>query len=92
MPIMDAATIWSAAGALGAIAVAGAAVWAARQSQNAAVQPDAAVGSRAAIERERRHDELDPEFWVNFTEPTPTTRTCKRHSRVAPWNLSQGVR
>jgi len=68
MPVMEAATIWSAVGALGTVAAASVAAWAARQSHNSAVQANAAAGSLAAIERGRRHDELAPEFELKFTE------------------------
>ncbi len=73
MPIMDAATIWSAVGALGAVAAASVAAWAARQSHNAAVEANAAAGSLAAIERGRRHDELAPEFELKFAETGPSS-------------------
>jgi hypothetical protein len=68
MRIMDAATLWAAVGALGAVVTAGIAAWAARQSHDAAVQANAAAGSLAAIERGRRHDELAPVFDLKFTE------------------------
>jgi hypothetical protein len=64
MPVMDAATIWAA---VGAVAAAGIAAWAARQSRDAAIQANAAAGTLAAIERGRRHDELAPEFELKFT-------------------------
>ncbi len=50
MPVMDAATLWAAAGAVGTIAAAGIAAWAARQSHDAAVQANAAAELLAAIE------------------------------------------
>jgi hypothetical protein len=50
MPIMDAATIWAAVGAVGAVAAAGIAAWAARQSHDAATQANAAAGTLAAID------------------------------------------
>jgi hypothetical protein len=68
MPVMDAATLWAAAGAVGTIAAAGIAAWAARQSHDAAVQANAAAASLAAIERGRRHDEVAPVFDLTFTE------------------------
>ena len=79
MPIMEAATIWSAVGALGAVAAASVAAWAARQSHSSAVQANAAAGSLAAIERGRRHDELAPEFELKFTE----TGSSSANLRVA---------
>lgn len=39
---MDAATVWAAVGALGTVAAAGIAAWAARQSRNAAQQANSA--------------------------------------------------
>src|ERR1017187_5185773 len=68
MPVMDAATVWAAVGALGAVAAAGIAAWAARQSRNAARQSNSAAETLAAIERGRRHDELAPEFELKFTD------------------------
>jgi hypothetical protein len=52
---------------VGAVAAAGIAAWAARQSRDAATQANAAAGTLAAIERGRRHDELAPEFELKFT-------------------------
>lgn len=66
MPVMDAATVWAAVGALGTVAAAGIAAWAARQSRNAAQQAYSAAETLAAIERGRRHDELAPEFELKF--------------------------
>jgi hypothetical protein len=71
MPIVDAATIWAAVGALGTVTAAGIAAWAARQSHDAAGQANAAAGSLAAIERGRRHDELAPDFEVKFSGTGP---------------------
>jgi len=68
MRIMDAATLWAAAGAVGTAVAAGIAAWAARQSHDAAVQANAAAASLAAIERGRRHDEVAPVFDMTFTE------------------------
>jgi hypothetical protein len=61
---MDAAVIWSAVGALGTVAAAGVAAWAARQSRSSAQQANAAAGTLAEIERDRRHSELTPRFRV----------------------------
>ncbi len=68
MPVMDAATVWTAVEALAGAAAAGIAAWAARQSRNAAQQANAAAEALAAIERGRRHDELAPEFELKFTD------------------------
>lgn len=68
IPIMDAATVWAAVGALGTVTAAGIAAWAARQSRNAAQQANSAAEALAAIERGRRHDELAPEFELKFTD------------------------
>lgn len=68
MPVMDAATVWAAVGALGTVVTAGIAAWAARQSHDAATQANAAAEALAAIERGRRHDELAPEFELKFTD------------------------
>jgi hypothetical protein len=67
MPVMDAATVWVAVGALGAVAAADIAAWAARQSRDAAQQANSAAETPTAIERGRRHDELAPEFELKFT-------------------------
>lgn len=61
---MDAGVIWSAVGALGTVAAAGIAAWAARQSRSSAQQANTAAGTLAAIERDRRHSELTPRFRV----------------------------
>jgi len=65
---MDATVIWAAVGALGTIVAAGVAAWAARQSRNSAKEANAAAGTLATIERDRRHDELAPEFELKFTD------------------------
>ena len=67
MPVMDAATVCVAVGALGAVAAADIAAWAARQSRDAAQQANSAAETPTAIERGRRHDELAPEFELKFT-------------------------
>jgi hypothetical protein len=77
MPIMDATIIWAAVGALGTVAAAGVAAWAARQSHNAAIEASAAAGSLAAIERGRRHDELAPEFELTFAETGPNSANLR---------------
>jgi hypothetical protein len=65
---VDAATVWPAVAAIGTLAAAGVAAWAARQSSHSAAKSNAAAGTLATIERDRRHDELDPEFKLEFTE------------------------
>jgi hypothetical protein len=65
---MDTATAWSAVGAVGTLVAAGVAAWAARQSHHSAAEANAAAGTLAAIERDRRHDELAPAFELRFTE------------------------
>ena len=67
---MDAATVWSAIAAIGTLAAVGVAAWAARQSSNSAAKSNAAAETLATIERDRRHDELAPEFELKFTETT----------------------
>lgn len=68
---MDAVTAWSAVGALATVAAAGVAAWAARQSRNSAKEANMAAGSLAAIERDRRHEELTPVFELKFAETGP---------------------
>lgn len=70
-PVMDAVTAWSAVGALATVAAAGVAAWAARQSRNSAKEANMAAGSLAAIERDRRHEELTPVFELKFAETGP---------------------
>lgn len=76
IPLMDAATTWAAVGALGTVAAAGIAAWAARQSKESAAEANAAADSLAAIERGRRHDEVSPEF-----EPPCAGTTSPRQTR-----------
>jgi hypothetical protein len=64
---MDTTVIWTAVGALGVVVAAGVAAWAARQSRDSAIKANAAAETLAAIERDRRHDELAPEFAMKFT-------------------------
>jgi hypothetical protein len=61
---MDVGVVWSAVGALGTVAAAGIAAWAARQSRSSAHQANLAAGALAAIERDRRQAELTPIFRV----------------------------
>ena len=68
MPTMDALTAWTAVLAVGTCAAAGIAAIAAHQSFNSAKEANAAAGSLAAIERDRRHDELAPIFDLQFTK------------------------
>jgi hypothetical protein len=65
---MDATVIWTAVGAIGTIVAAGVAAWAARQSRNSASEANSAAKSLAAIERDRRHDELRPDFDLKVME------------------------
>jgi hypothetical protein len=63
---MDAASTWAAIGAFGTVATTVVAAWAARQSRNAAIKANEAAGSLAAIELQRHHDEIAPEFDLRF--------------------------
>src|SRR5258708_11768385 len=74
---MDAAVIWTAVAALGTVVAAGVAAWAARQSRNSASEANAAAKSLAAIERDRRHEELTPEFEVAFTRQSGDRASIK---------------
>jgi len=74
---MDAATIWAATGAIATVATAGIAALAAGQSRLATTQANAAARSAsqaadalAAIERDRRHEELTPVFDVTGQKQT----------------------
>jgi hypothetical protein len=59
---VDVTVVWTAVAAVGTLAAAGVAAWAARQSRNSALEANAAAKSLAVIERDRRHDELTPMF------------------------------
>jgi hypothetical protein len=72
---MDIGVVWSAVGAVGTVAAAGIAAWAATQSRSSAEQANLAAGALADIERDRRHSELTPRFWV----------------RVEPWGAGMDV-
>lgn len=74
---MDATTAWAAIGAIATVATAGIAAIAAGQSRRAATQANAAARSAsqaaealAAIERDRRHEELTPVFQVTGQKQT----------------------
>jgi len=67
---------WEAVGALGSIAAAGVAAWAARQSRSASQEANAAAKTMADIERDRHHSELSPRFRL----------TCE------PWGAGQEVK
>lgn len=64
---MDIGVVWAAVGAVGALAAAGVAAWAARQSNASAGKANSAAESLLAIERDRRHEELTPEFEITCT-------------------------
>ena len=75
---MDASTIWAAVGALGTVVTAGIAAVAASQSRHATAQANEAAasaseaaGALATIERDRRHDELEPEFNLTSNREGP---------------------
>lgn len=74
---MDVGVVWSAVGALGTVTAAGIAAWAARQSRSSAEQANLAAGALADIERDRRHSELTPRFWVRV-EPGGEGTDVKR--------------
>ena len=61
---MDATVVWAAVGAVGSVAAAGAAGWAAWQSRISAAEANRAAGTLTAIELDRQHGELAPEFDV----------------------------
>ena len=73
---MDAGVAWAAVGGVGSVVSAAVAAWAARQSRVSAREANAAANALAAIERERRHDELAPEFEVTLTLPDPDSDTA----------------
>jgi hypothetical protein len=64
---VDATVIWTSVAALGGLAAAGVAAWAAWQSRRSAQEANAAARTLAAIERDRRHEELAPAFEVTVT-------------------------
>jgi hypothetical protein len=59
--------LWAAVGAVGSIAAAAAAAWAAHQSNASAGKANEAAGALLAIERDRRHEELTPQFEITRT-------------------------
>ncbi|MGK4578434.1 hypothetical protein [Kitasatospora sp. HPMI-4] len=65
---MDAATIWTAVGAIAAAASAGLAWWATRKAAAAASDSAATAREVAAIERDRWHRELTPELEFTLTQ------------------------
>jgi hypothetical protein len=61
---VDVPAIWAAVGAVGTVGATGVAAWAARLSRSSSQQANAAAGSLAEIERDRRHSELTPRFRI----------------------------
>jgi len=64
---VDVGVVWAAVGAVGSVAAAGIAAWAAHQSRASAEKANEAAGALAAIERDRRYEELTPEFRITCT-------------------------
>ena len=64
---MDISVIWAAVGAVGSIGAASVAAWAAHQSRLSAGEANAAATALVAIERDRRHEELTPQFEIMCT-------------------------
>lgn len=64
---MDISVVWAAVGAVGSVGAAGVAAWAARQSRLSAGEANAAAKALVAIEQDRRHDELTPQFVITCT-------------------------
>jgi hypothetical protein len=64
---VDISVIWAAVGVVGSVGAASVAAWAARQSHSSAREANAAAGALLAIERDRRHEELTPEFEITCT-------------------------
>jgi hypothetical protein len=56
--------LWSAVSAIGTLGAAGIAAVAARESRRSAQAANAAASTLAAIERDRRYDELTPRFGI----------------------------
>ncbi len=75
------ADLWAAVAAFALIATAIIAAWTARQSRLSAQAANDAAQALAAIERDRRHDELVPEFEITCTAdsrlPDQGTRLVK---------------
>lgn len=64
---MDISVIWAAVGAVGAVGAAGVAAWAAHQSRLSAGEANNAAKALVAIEQDRRHEELTPQFEITCT-------------------------
>jgi hypothetical protein len=67
---VDASVAWAAVGAVGSVTAAAVAAWAAHQSRLSAGEANKAAGALAAIEQDRRHEELTPEFEITCTVKT----------------------
>ncbi|MHB1430636.1 MAG: hypothetical protein ACYCVZ_00750 [Streptosporangiaceae bacterium] len=64
---MNMADLWAAVAAIALIATAAITAWAARQARQSAEAANDAAQALTAIERDRRHDELVPEFEITCT-------------------------
>lgn len=67
---VDVSVIWAAIGAVGSVGAASVAAWAAHQSRLSAREANAAARALVAIERDRRHEELTPQFEITCTVKT----------------------
>ena len=86
---MDAGVTWAAVGAVGSVLAAGVAAWAAWLSRSSAREANAAAGTLAAIERDRRRDELTPEFDITCTVRDTSTDTADMHVALRPGRLER---
>jgi hypothetical protein len=86
---VDATVAWAAVGAVGSVAAAGVAAWAAWLSRSSAAEANAAALTLAAIERDRRHDELCPQFEITCTVRGTTPTSADLHIALKPSDLGR---
>jgi hypothetical protein len=86
---VDATVAWAAVGAVGSVAAAGVAAWAAWLSRSSAQEANAAAGTMAAIERDRRHDELCPGFEITCTVRDTALTSADLHIVLKPSDLGR---
>jgi hypothetical protein len=80
---------WAAVGAVGSVGAAGVAAWAARQSRSSAQEANAAAGTLAAIEWDRRHDELAPDFDITCIVRDANADSAGLHIALRPGRLER---
>jgi hypothetical protein len=74
---------------VGSVAAAAVAAWAAWLSRSSAAEANAAAGTLAAIERDRRHDELCPGFEITCTIRDTAVTSADLHIALKPSDLGR---